>query len=340
VALVALGLILNACSSRSSDVGRPMTAPSTAAKSSPTQAPARAAHALAGESAWIAYQTDRGGEGTWLIHPDGTNNHEVGADFAGDLILPNWSPDGKSIVMTSRNTGGSEPLYEFDLQSERIHQLVPCKDPCLGDDEPVFSPDGKTVAFIRALGPFKNDAPADCGLWLGDVASHEVWQITSNRGCDREYFPRWSPDGSQLTYWRWKENLGSTTGTAVFVIDIDGSHERQLTAWKTFAGDPDWSPDGKWILFSTYPLAAFEVAPKASNLYRMRSDGSDVQQLTDYGSIHVRATQPRFTPDGKRILFTADTGSSRELWLMPAKGGKPVPVATGGIYTHGTWQPE
>ncbi len=144
-------------------------------------------HPLAGESAWIAYQTDRGSEGTWLIHPDGTDDHQIDVDFDGDLILPNWSPDGKRLVMTSRNTGGTEPLYEYDLATERTRQLFECKNPCLGDDEPVCSPDGKSVAFIRALSPIKNDLPSDCGLWMGDIASGEVKQVTSNRGCDREY---------------------------------------------------------------------------------------------------------------------------------------------------------
>jgi hypothetical protein len=58
----------------------------------------------------IAWQTDRAGEGTWLIHPDGTDDHQMSADFPGNLILPDWSPDGQRLVMTSRVTGGAKPV--------------------------------------------------------------------------------------------------------------------------------------------------------------------------------------------------------------------------------------
>ena len=53
----------------------------------------------------------------------------------------------------------------------------------------------------------------------------------------------------------------------------------------------------------------------------------------------MRANQPRYTPDGKWILFTAVTPQSRSLWIMPAEGGEPIVIARGGIYTHGVWQP-
>lgn len=295
---------------------------------------AAAQHPFAGETAWIAYQTNKAGESTWLIHPDGTEDHQVAPDFSGSLILPNWSPDGQRLVMTSRG-GSTEPLYEYDLQTEDYTQLFACEDPCFGDDEPVYSPDGTKVAFVRYLGPFTDDGPSDCGLWIGDLATDEVDQITSNDSCDREYFPRWSPDGSQLTYWRERPE-----GTAVFVINADGTNERQLTDWNMFGGDSDWSPDGTWIVFNTYPLAAFNFEARISNLYRIHADATEIEQLTDYESVEPRATQPRYTPDGDRIIFTAVTGSSRELWVMPSAGGEPIVVSAGGIYTHGSWQPQ
>jgi Tol biopolymer transport system component len=297
---------------------------------------------FAGETAWIAYQTDRTGHGgVWLIHPDGTGDHQVAADVLEEQHLPDWSPDGKRIVFATRVSlaalmdGETEPLYEYDLATQTSRELFACEDPCMGDDDPTYSPDGTKVAFLRYLGPFINDAPSDCGLAIGDVATGEVTQITSNTEppCDREYLPRWSPDGSQLTYWR-----GLPTGTAVFVINADGTNEQRLTDPEMVAGDPDWSPDGNWIVFSTYPLAAFQCC-EVSNLYRMHPDGSGIEQLTHYDTEDLRATQPRYTPDGQYIVFTAVTPRTRSLWAIPAEGGEPVVLAPGGIYTHGTWQP-
>ena len=329
----ATAIVLAACGGSAPSTPTPPATPSATGVSV-------SADPFAGETAWIAYQTDRGGEGTWLIHPDGTHDHEIAAGSAADLILPNWSPDGRRLVLTSRNTGGTEPLYEFDLQTEKLRRLFACRAPCLGDDEPVYSPDGRKVAFIRALGPIENDLPSDCGFWIGDLSTGKVEQVTSNASCDREYFLRWSPDGAKLTYWRWREEpVGNTTGTAVFVMAADGTGERQLTDWSMFAGDADWSPDGKWIVFSTHPLPAFNFELVVSDLYRMHPDGSGLEQLTQYESADLRATQPRYSPDGDWIVFTTVTPSSRSLSVIPAEGGEPIVIAEGEIYTHGTWQP-
>ena len=320
------------------------SSPSAAATPPAAATPAATPHPFAGETAWIAFDS---GDGIGLVHPDGTGRHWIATDVPGDVLLPDWSPDGTRLVFTTRG-GETEPLFEIDLATGVSRQLFTCEDPCIGDDEPVYSPDGTRVAFLRALAPFVDDAahqggdvPSDCGLWMGDLASGEVKQITSNTDppCDREYFPHWSPDGTQLTYWRDPYEGGEPTGTAFYVIDADGANEQQLTDPAMFAGEPDWSPDGEWLVFDTYPLNEFGCC-QVSNLYRMHPDGSGIEQLTYYETTDLRATQPRYTPGGQWIVFTAVTPASRDLWAIPAEGGEPVVLVAGdGFYTHGTWQP-
>jgi Tol biopolymer transport system component len=325
-----------------------------------TSPPVPSLHPFAGETAWIAYYS---GEGIGLIHPDGTGDHQVAADAVpGEELLADWSPDGTRLVFTTRG-GETDPIYEYDLATKRSRQLFACEDPCLGDDEPVYTPDGQRVSFIRALGPFVTSAaeggaevPSDCGLWIGELSSGAVTQITSNTDppCDREYMPRWSPDGTQLTYWRDPYANGEPTGTAVYVMNADGTDAHRLTDPAMFAGFPDWSPDGTWIVFDTYPLLEFQCC-QVSNLYRIHPDGSGMEQLTHYPTKDLRATQPRYTPDGQWIVFTSVTAETRRLWgipgvgsvtpqtrslwAIPAEGGEPIVLAPGGIYTHGTWQP-
>lgn len=55
----------------------------------------------------------------------------------------------------------------------------------------------------------------------------------------------------------------------------------------------------------------------------------------------LRATQPRYSPDGRWILCTAVSPSNElHLWAIPSAGGPPVVIAdSGSIYTHGVWQP-
>jgi hypothetical protein len=66
----------------------------------------------------------------WLIHPDGTEDHQIATDVPGEQLLPNWSPDGTHLVFTTRG-GTTEPLYEYDLETKTSRQLFKCEDPCV-----------------------------------------------------------------------------------------------------------------------------------------------------------------------------------------------------------------
>jgi Tol biopolymer transport system component len=319
-----------------------MPSPGAIAQQELTPAPDATPHPFAGDPAWIAYY---GPDGIGLIHPDGTEDHTIDTGVPGESLLANWSPDGTKLVFTTRG-GETESLYEYDLATGTSQQLFTCEDPCIGDDEPVYSPDGSKVLFIRALAPLVpsealgEEVPFDCALWIGDVQTGEVLQLTTNTDppCDREYNPRFSPDGTKIAYWHVSYENGQPTGTSVWVMDADGTNARQLTDPEMYAGDPDWSPDGSWLVFSTHPLNEFQCC-QVSDLYRMHPDGSSIEQLTHYQDETLRATQPRFTPDGDWIIFTSVTPETRSLWAIPAEGGEPIVLAPGGIYTHGTLQP-
>ena len=65
----------------------------TASTSNAPVTPESSPHPFAGDSTWIAYQTDRGGEGVWLVHPDGTEDHQIAMDVAEQQLLPDWCSD-------------------------------------------------------------------------------------------------------------------------------------------------------------------------------------------------------------------------------------------------------
>jgi WD40 repeat protein len=299
---------------------------------------------------WIAYQTTGQTEldSTWLVHPDGSGDLQIGADITDRLfLLPDWSPDGRRLALASRSLDGDEPIYEYDLATDTFTRLLSgCEEPDCYADEPAYSPDGTKLAFIRYLGPLVDDVPSDCGLWLGDLSTGEVTQIASNPRCDNGYHhPRWSPDGTRLVFMRELADHpgGPTTATAVFVMDADGANEQQLTDWEAMAGEPDWSPDGDWIVHDTYPPHDFMdlPAPLTSNLYRMHPDGTGAEQLTFQTDASKRAVMPTYTPDGSSIIFTLWTPNGGQGWLLPAAGGESTLVAGPllGYISHPRWQP-
>jgi Tol biopolymer transport system component len=341
-ALAALLLGLTACSAptaQDSTTTSPEVTTTTSASTTSTSqdftTPSTEARLPFDNRKWIAFQglMADGGDGVLLIHPDGSGKMEIPTPEGTFWQLPDWSPAGDKIVVTSR---GSLPeyLYLYDLADDSFEPLFDCEDPCLGDDDPAYAPDGSKIVFIRYQGPFVDDVPSECGIWVGDVTTLETKRLTENPGCDREYAPRFSPDGTLIAYFRWRDE--GPEQNAVFVIDSIGGEERQLTEWDQVAGYPDWSPDGQWIVFTTYP-DWHDVG--TSNLYRMRPDGTKMEQLTFYEGSSFRASQPRYTPDGKWILFTGVTPGGRDMMTIPADGGESITILTGGIYTHSTLQP-
>jgi TolB protein len=96
----------------------------------------------------------------------------------------------------------------------------------------------------------------------------------------------WSPDSSELVYSMagslWREKIGS--GAA-----------QQLTAAAAYDYQPDWSPDGRWVIYSSYRDDAVE-------LWLLDMTNGATRALTHNGAVNV---EPRFSPDGKRIVFTS-----------------------------------
>jgi Tol biopolymer transport system component len=349
--VAAAAVVLAACGSEepSGEASPPTTdgpdtsAPAEPAATSSSAEPGATAsptpHPFAEEPRdWIAYQTNRAGaEGIWFIHLDGTEDHQVALDVPGEHHHPDWYPDGTKLLLTSRTE--TDTIYVLDLETNAAQPPWECSDPCIGDDEAAWSPDGLQIVFVRAMEPMVDDVPT-CALMIGYPNTEEVEQIGPSRSCnDRETFPHWSDDGSHVVYYRAAFEGDTAVASAVYVFDLSTGVETKLTDDALFGGDADWIGDEDgWIVFSTYPLRDFQCC-EVSNLYRVRPDGSELVQLTFFETDAERATQPRVTPDGASILYTAVFSDRRVPALVPLFGGDPIQIVESGIYTHPVRQP-
>ncbi|MCB0498596.1 MAG: CehA/McbA family metallohydrolase [Cyclobacteriaceae bacterium] len=114
----------------------------------------------------------------------------------------------------------------------------------------------------------------------------------------------WSPDGMEVAFsmagslWRQRVNGGTAT---------------QLTNGQGYDYQPDWSPDGRWIVFTRYTGQAME-------LQLLDVSNGHVAPLTAGGDVNL---DPRFSPDGAQLAFvsTKNTGHFR-IWTGPLKEGK------------------
>jgi len=328
-----------------------LSAPNLASSASPS--PALSPYAIKDGEPWIAYQwlqecdgdrCDR--QGVYLVRPDGRDRHLLLPAPAGH---PDWSPDGERIVVESEPAETSE-MWILDADGTDL-QVVTCDGaPCGPIANPAWSPDGGQLVFQRAIPREAGEEYDRVAIEVMDLAIGATRVVAVPPAAGSEYVewfgPRWSPDGTQIAFTVMRYPVPPTNenilGTSIAIVDADGSEAdapRVLTDPAMFGSNPDWSPDGERIVFNTYPLGSFQDTTNATNLYAIRPDGTGLTQITHFGENDTRATQPTWTPDGERIIFTQilrnpdNPWGERQIALIDADGTNvtlvPIPAEAG-----------
>lgn len=331
--LVILAMTLAACSSDGASGDSPTTSMVVTASSAPPSTPS-----LLSDTAWIAYQAafSDGVPNLGLIHPDGSDDHEIPGGPANRLH-PNWSPDGKQITYDWNQPNDVSQIAVLSIDgSAEEHTLLSCQAPCLGNGGPAWSPDGTTIGFDGAESTTSEHDGDLCHMALFDVESGDVTRFLEHPGCDvGDSYLQFSPDGQRVVFQR-----GGPQGQAIFTAGIDGENQEQLTDWGAWAR-PDWSPDGEWIVFQDREPESHRG--EVISLYRVRVDGTGLDQLTNPGAGHFDV-YPRYLPDGSAILFSrCQEASPRpcETRLINPDGSndRVVIPSFGDDVVHVVWQP-
>jgi Tol biopolymer transport system component len=269
----------------------------------------------------------------WVI-TGGAGAQQLLPDRPGSQGGPAWSADGTRLGFT--DLGAVEKIYLTDATGTTPVLLeTACPTDC-DDNEPSFSADGKRIAFRRILfGSGRSVAPTSSVIATIDLATGTVEALPTTETSFADdhtvnEYPRWSPDGTQLLFYRWTIGSdGVPTASALFVVDAGGKNLREIAA-PPFAGDAEWSPDGSRIAFNTYPWHADRMGDVPGwaadrNVYAVQPDGTDLVQLTTDGV----SSAPSWTSDG-RILFVRGPLHNgivaTDLWLMDRDGGNQVQV--------------
>ena len=99
-------------------------------------------------------------------------------------------------------------------------------------------------------------------------------------------------------------------------MDADGGHRHRITPWALGAGDnPDWSPDGRLILFRSH-----EQGPEQSQIMVVRPDGSGLRALTHLPA-DTTVLSYSFSPNGRLITFAKEGEDGEpDVWVMRRDG--------------------
>jgi TolB protein len=258
----------------------------------------------------IAFRRFLNEERTWgavfTIKPNGKGEQQVTFPSQGFVDRdPDYSPDGQKIVF-QREGETSDEIWVVDADGSHLTQLTHPDPGCLPDRgtcdrSPAWSSDGKQIAFDR-----ETVVPADDtdnqGIWMMNADGTDQHQLTElDRASQRfDRSPQFSPDGHRLVFER--DNVGDTQpvdGKALWVLNLRTANERRITPFPLDAGDtPDWSPDGKRILFHSNESGDPDVS---ANLYTVRPSGTGLHQLTFETGGTVNYLGASYSPDGRYI---------------------------------------
>lgn len=231
-------------------------------------------------------------------------------------ILQNQSKE-----MTSERTSTNKPsdktkerilfeskgdIYSIKVDGVELKKLTENQ----GNNSSVLSPDGKHIAFISLSNSEKrfNSCSGDnCELYLMDSDGSNIKRLTYTEDVSEED-PAWSPDGNWIAFT--SRSIKGGTNTNVDRINISSLKIENLTDEGTWGDPPQWSLDGKQIVFRSLKNNKFE-------LYIMNSDGTNAKKLA---GVKEGDYYPRWSPDGKRISFISSRDDKVGIYVMNTDG--------------------
>jgi Tol biopolymer transport system component len=233
-----------------------------------------------------------------------------------------WSPDGKQLALTDGTEGESESVFLLDAGGTRRRLTTP--DGNAIDSDPAFSPDGRTVSFVRRTGSLSMD------LYSVPISGTPVTRLTRANTVIATQI--WSADGSRIFY-----TLQKDANLSLWTIRASGGIAERVPNVPDSIDTPAIAPKGGRL---AYRSEAFN-----ENIWRFdlpNSPREPARPPTKWIASSRTQDSPQFSPDGKKLAFVSTRSGSAEIWVSDVNGSQLRRLTSVGGYRTGSprWSPD
>ncbi|MDQ3011801.1 MAG: S9 family peptidase [Acidobacteriota bacterium] len=259
------------------------------------------------------------------------------------INAPQFAPDGKRILYTVSEWDRKENrrISHIYLVSVDGGQSIKLTNGEKGESAPQWSPDGARIAFIADRN-VNNSGGAQ--IWIIPADGGEAEKLTTEENAIQSL--RWSPDGKQIAFVtrdtpkdkeardkRKKDKFDTITVDSDFsylhlwTITLESKEKRRLTEGAFSVQSPQWSPDGKWIVYAASKAGAQESSfidistDSETDIFVVAATGGAPRKLTGKSAPN---SNPQWSPDSKWIAYTAGANlwaTKTDIMVVPAEGG-------------------
>ncbi len=260
--------------------------------------------------------------GNWdiyLVRAGGGTGIDLTADSPADDLEPAFSPDGEEIAFRSERDGGG--LFVMGATGESVRRLT-----SFGYN-PSWSPGGRRIVFsTESVTEYPDAREGLASLWTVDVSTGRTARVPDDLDAVQ---PAWSPHGGRIAFWGLPANSGQRD---IWTVAVDGSHAVRVTADPDLDWSPAWSPDGRFLYFSSDRGGSL-------NLWRVGIDESTGRVTSRPQAVTVPSRwcgQEAFAADGTTMVYTAlDRRANAERVAFDARAlrveGTPEAVTRGTV---------
>jgi Tol biopolymer transport system component len=239
--------------------------------------------------------------------------------FQGGAFDPDYSPNGRRIAFDRRFQAGPDAAFTMRFDGANPARIpIACPGQCLGIDEPNWARSGDTIAFGRAFGPIVKDNASTLDLataGLSGTGNRVIRTFGLTATGTEPHGAAWSPNGRMLAVTIQNTTTKPVKASSIYLISADGKSLRRLTPPQLDAGNPDWAPNGRRLVFNS-----FYEGQSESELYTIRPDGTGMHRIRKEKKNNY-AFDPVWSPDGGRIAFVHTSKSTPpHIWSIEADG--------------------